>query len=39
MMGGRERLSEVGTTSGKVKKEMEDMKMGVGAKVRCENDR
>jgi hypothetical protein len=28
----------VGTTSGKVKKEMEDMKMGEGAKVRCEND-
>jgi hypothetical protein len=29
----------VGMTGGKEKEEMEDMKMGKGAKVRCENDR
>jgi hypothetical protein len=29
----------VGTTSGKVKKEMEDMKMGERAKVRWGSDR
>jgi hypothetical protein len=34
MMGGRERLSEVGTTGGKGKEKMEDGKMGEGAKVR-----